>query len=617
MLRKSFIIILLLLNVTGLYAQKQNPMGIYHMVSITGKNGTEPAPYDQYKICTDSMTWMVNVTEDGSINEHGERTNRPYFKISDNDHMVFNYTGEQPDATDATKSRIYDSGKKGFKLKWWSTSQNHRVFPHNDWCTEEYKSDNFSPSGKKIFDLLYSTKSTMKKDGIQGQWKVTGAIKMGGSKIVDEWQKHGTAKLSENDIVPYQDKYAIIDDQYVFIAHSEALLNQQTPSIYGYLQKYQISDESGRSVTAQILTNDNTRPAIYEFYRISDDRMIVRVEYSLIVNDRINELSDHGYEIWDRYESRMSLINQLTSATPLIDTGTPKPDGLYRFVAGGSLCRIRESADSVIGTVMNGIRMNSYTERYRLCTDTANWTIRITNSTPKSYHGYTLGDSIHLDYQAKDMTVLYGSPASIYSQDSDVSSRDRWTLFGCTETGFSECQQNQVWTFDKRSVTPLAKDVLDVLEGRITHDASHPLYGTWEVEGQVLNPTETKIDSIMKGLCTDYVHPYSRTIRFFYAFTQKLMYTMQSSRVWIDKMKSDGKTSFVTLEPYRTTQANSNTLIDVNWSVHWLDSNTILICRDKQDLSLPVPKCFVLKRKVGDTSLINVIGRRLPVNSHI
>ena len=611
---RTIIAIAVLLNATALSAQKADPRGIYHMVSITGRNGTEPAPYDQYKICTDSMTWMVSITEDRSINRQWERANRPYFIISDNDHMVFNYTGEQPDAVDATKSRIYNSGKKGFTLKWWSTSQNHRVFPHDDWCTEEYRSGSFSPSGEKIFNLLYSTKSKTKKDGIQGRWKVVGAIKMGGSKIIDEWQKLGTVELSENDYVSYQDKYAIIDDQHIFTAYRESLLNQQPPSIYGYLQKYRVSDESGRTVTVQMLTNDNTRPAVYEFHRISDDRMIVKEEYVLF-DYRSAELSQYVYAIWERDIDTNPVIKHLSTSLPFKDKEGAKPRGLYRYVAGGTPCRIREVMDSLIAG--SDYKKRIYIERYQLYTDTVNWDIRISDSNPQSFHGYTFGDSIHLDYQPKDMTVSLGSPTSIYSQDSNVSSRDRWTLFGCSDTGFSECQQNQVWTFDKRSVTPLAKDILNVLEDRIPYDANHPLYGTWEVAGQVLNPSETKIDSITKGLFTNYAYPYFRDQRVFYAFTPELMYTMWSSKIWIDKVDSDGKTSFVTLEPYKPTPTDSGILTDVNWSVHWVDGNTILICRDKQDLLLPIPKCFVLKRKVGGTALINVIGRRPPVNSHI
>ena len=55
---RTIITLAILLNAVGLYAQKQNPRGIYHMVSITGKYGTEAAMLDQYKICTDTMTWL-------------------------------------------------------------------------------------------------------------------------------------------------------------------------------------------------------------------------------------------------------------------------------------------------------------------------------------------------------------------------------------------------------------------------------------------------------------------------------------------------------------------------------------------------------------------------------
>ena len=40
---RTIITIAILLNVVGLHAQKSNPRGIYHLVSITGKNGTEYA----------------------------------------------------------------------------------------------------------------------------------------------------------------------------------------------------------------------------------------------------------------------------------------------------------------------------------------------------------------------------------------------------------------------------------------------------------------------------------------------------------------------------------------------------------------------------------------------
>lgn len=604
---KKLITIVLLLNAVGLQAQKQNPRGIYHMVSITGKNGKEKAMFDQYKICTDSMTWMMNITEDGRVDEQRwERLNRPYFTIGDNDHKVFNYTGEQPDATDPKKTRIYDSSKKGFTMKWWSTSQNHRVFPYNDWCTEQYLSNDFSASGEKIFDMLYSTKNKAPKGSIQGRWKVVGAIKMLGSKFVDEWQRQGKVELNENDYVPYQDKYAIIDDQYIFTAYREALLNQQPPSIYGYLQEYQVSEENGRTVTVQLLTNDNMRPMKYVFHIISDDKMIVKEEYGLF-DYRSRELSQYVYAIWERTTDATPVIQQLTAASPFKDTKIIEPRGLYRYVAGGDPCRIREVRDSTFNEVSRNIKWYS-TETYRLCTDTMMWQIEIRGVEPDVFHGIRFGEDNYPDYQPNKSLFITGLfPTSDYRHVPDVATQDKWVLFGCSETGFCERQQDGIWTFDKRGVTPLGQEVLDVLDGKIPYDAAHPLYGTWKVEGQVLNPTEAKIDSIKKGLCSDYVRPHIINAQSFYALTPQHLYTLASVGIpIIDKSDSDGKAYFVTLEKVRIE--GKNTIVDIKWAVSWIDENTILACRNKQELVPHLPKCFVMKRKVGGLSLVNVVN---------
>ena len=42
-------------------AQMENPRGIYKMMTLTGKQGEIKAPFDQYKICTDSLTLMLYV----------------------------------------------------------------------------------------------------------------------------------------------------------------------------------------------------------------------------------------------------------------------------------------------------------------------------------------------------------------------------------------------------------------------------------------------------------------------------------------------------------------------------------------------------------------------------
>ena len=504
---RTVITLAILLSAVELQAQKSNPRGIYHLVSITGKYGTEAAMFDQYKICTDTMTWMLSVYEDKRINQHWERANRPYFELGDNDHMVFNYTGEEPDTIGPTKTRIYNSGKKGFTMKWWSTFRNHAVFPENGWCIEQYESNNFSDSGKKIFDMLYSTKNKVKKDGLQGRWKVIGAIKMAGSKIVDEWQKSGKVDLKDNDYVPYQDEYAIIDDQYIFTAYSEVMPNQQTPNMmYGYLQEYQVCDESGRTITVEMKTNDNTRPVQYVFHRIDDDRMIVKEEHVLF-DYRSFELSPYVYAIWERTGSNTPIIQQITSASTFKDKPKIEPRGLYKYVAGGDPCRIREVRDSLISG--SDYKERLYNETYRLCTDTIDWSVRIENYN-LTIQGQKLEDI--LNYQRKQIIIQN-------SHAADDLYKNNWVLFDCSETGFSESSLEGISTYDNRCVTPLAQELLDVLENKIPYDANHPLYGTWEVEGRVLNPSEAKIDSIMKGLCTDYVFHYIRNARLFYAFT--------------------------------------------------------------------------------------------------
>ena len=60
-----------------------------------------------------------------------------FFSISDNDHQVFNYTGDQPKSEGDKSPLIYDSNAQQFKMKWWSTYPNHLHFPNNDWCIEQ------------------------------------------------------------------------------------------------------------------------------------------------------------------------------------------------------------------------------------------------------------------------------------------------------------------------------------------------------------------------------------------------------------------------------------------------------------------------------------------------
>ena len=142
---------------------RENPRGIYKMTTLTGKLGEVKAPYEQYKICTDSVTLMVS--------EQGNR-----FSMSDNDHRVFNYTGEQPKSEGDESTLIYDSNDKQFKLKWWSTYASHIHFPNNDWCIEKYESGKYSETSKVFFDALIGAAADNADNPLTGTWRFIGYV---------------------------------------------------------------------------------------------------------------------------------------------------------------------------------------------------------------------------------------------------------------------------------------------------------------------------------------------------------------------------------------------------------------------------------------------------------
>lgn len=144
-------------------AQTENPRGVYKMMTLTGKQGEIKAPFDQYKICTDSVTLMLNI--------HGNT-----FQIGDNDHKVFNNTGEQPKDENDRNTLIYDSNADHFKLKWWNPGRGHIYFPDNNWCIEKYEANQYSEAGRKVFNALTATPVADKSNPLLGTWRVLGDI---------------------------------------------------------------------------------------------------------------------------------------------------------------------------------------------------------------------------------------------------------------------------------------------------------------------------------------------------------------------------------------------------------------------------------------------------------
>ena len=161
---KKTIVALLAASLTvGAAAQTENPRGIYKMITLTGKQGEIKAPFDQYKICTDSVTLMLNVQ--GTA-----------FQIQDTDHKVFSYTGEQPKDENDKSTLIYDSNAEHFTLKWWNSGRGHLYFPDNNWCIEKYEANQYSEIGRKAFDAITATPVADKTNPLLGTWRILGDV---------------------------------------------------------------------------------------------------------------------------------------------------------------------------------------------------------------------------------------------------------------------------------------------------------------------------------------------------------------------------------------------------------------------------------------------------------
>jgi hypothetical protein len=161
---KKAIFMLLLASLTmEAVAQTENPRGIYKMMTLIGKQGEILAPFDQYKICTDSFTLMLNV-------------HNSTFIISNTDNQVLNYTGEQPKEENDKSTLIYDSNADHFTLKWWSENRGHLYFPDNDWCIEKYEAGQYSENGRIALDALTGKAEVDPRNPLTGTWRIIGYV---------------------------------------------------------------------------------------------------------------------------------------------------------------------------------------------------------------------------------------------------------------------------------------------------------------------------------------------------------------------------------------------------------------------------------------------------------
>lgn len=224
-MNKKIIILLLaliavaciIMNIDSNKSARENPRGIYKMTALVGKQGEVAAPFEQYKICTDSVTLHCSVM------------GREFF-ISKNDEHIFNYTGDTPQSPTDRRSLIYDSNHERFTLKWWSQYSNHLHFPDNDWCIEKYQSGIYTPDARLFFDAITSVVQADSANPFIGTWQII--------DNVDHLDGQPAPTVSNS---PLQPSFTIFTPKHIIMASLrrgillDALYNERNAVIYNTL----------------------------------------------------------------------------------------------------------------------------------------------------------------------------------------------------------------------------------------------------------------------------------------------------------------------------------------------------------------------------------------------
>lgn len=151
--------------------KKENPRGLYRLMGFSYENGTadKEAHIEQYKYCTDSTTLQLQIQKDV---EEGDKQEF-WMTILNQDRRPLNYTGRVADKDIS----IFDSGSKGFKLRWHNTIMNTEHMPMGQYITELYSSEyKISPKIQRVIDLLKMNTAQPGENKFYGCWRRVGIL---------------------------------------------------------------------------------------------------------------------------------------------------------------------------------------------------------------------------------------------------------------------------------------------------------------------------------------------------------------------------------------------------------------------------------------------------------
>ena len=181
-------------------AERLNPRGVYKQMTIITADGLEKdSPEDMYKISTDSVALTMWVDK-GS------------FRVRRNDEVLY-YTGNSLKNNSDTSTKIYDCKEDGFVLKWWN-KWIHPYVPHNTWCVEKYKIDEYSTDASKIFPLLMTPQSQDMKNPLIGEWRILGT-----TDNQNGIEEQARGMQTNNSIVDKNSQVVVFSAEYMLVVN--------------------------------------------------------------------------------------------------------------------------------------------------------------------------------------------------------------------------------------------------------------------------------------------------------------------------------------------------------------------------------------------------------------
>ncbi len=256
--------------------KRENPRGVYKLMTIIAYEVEQYAPYEQYKICTDSVSLTMSVNNQG------------LFNIQDNDKLVLNYTGKEVKGDNDTQTKIFDSDKDGFSLMWWSTVKNNLYFPYNDWCIEKYKAGEYSPEGRKIFDMLTQKTISDESNALIGTWRILGImdeLHKVKAQLQDMREKNPTINAQSNLLVFTADRLWLASVTGVGVPIDIKYESKSSINYAGKSHKIKWHDKN--TVIVEYQTEFATNYEVYE--RITDNLSMLERMAGWIMNTTGNK----------------------------------------------------------------------------------------------------------------------------------------------------------------------------------------------------------------------------------------------------------------------------------------------------------------------------------------